>query len=164
MARWYLHKRVRPADARRRSRYRARTVVVDTPFFENVHVPCKTSQQVQKPRAPVLVGWLYEMRAHFDECLAAVPEEDRSRAFARGGLKTFGLLPLATPRAKHAQASPAALYCSKTSSPSRTVRARAVAEGRTCSRRMRPLPPSKTANGASASTRAGAVCSSASCT
>jgi len=34
-ARWY--KRVRPADARRRSRYRARTVAVDTSFVKNVH-------------------------------------------------------------------------------------------------------------------------------
>ena len=37
MARWY--KRVRPADARRRSRHRARTVVVDTSFVKNVHGP-----------------------------------------------------------------------------------------------------------------------------
>ena len=96
-------------------------------------LPCKTPQQVQKPHVPVLVGWLYEMRAHLDECLAAVPEEDRSRVFARGGLKTFGLLPLATPRAKHVQASPIALYCSKTSSPSRTVRARAANDGPTAS-------------------------------
>ena len=73
-------------------------------------LPCKSPQQVQKPHVPVPVGWLYEMRAHLDKRLAAVPEEDRSRAFARGGLKTFGRLPLATPRAKHVQASPTALY------------------------------------------------------
>ena len=35
MARWY--KRVRPTDARRRSRHRARTAVVDTSFVKNVH-------------------------------------------------------------------------------------------------------------------------------
>ena len=39
MARWYLYlyKRVRPADARRRSRHRARTAVVDASFVKNVH-------------------------------------------------------------------------------------------------------------------------------
>ena len=36
-ARWYLYKRVRPFDTRRRSRHRARTVVVDTSFVKNVH-------------------------------------------------------------------------------------------------------------------------------
>ena len=39
-----------------------------------------------------------------------MPEAELANVFARGALKTFGLLPLASPRAKHVLVSPTALY------------------------------------------------------
>ena len=85
-------------------------------------LPCKTPQKINATNAPVLVEWLFDMRCHLDRARASVKEslpEDASQeevsrklnsVFRKGDLKTFGLLPVFSPRAKNVPFSPTGLY------------------------------------------------------